>query len=130
MITVEVDFNDRDEWGNIPFDPADAMTALPGDAVDLFDEERNRCIGRIVDHGGTLSAAPNWLTFVSADSPRVVVQPGLSRGIIAALQGPLTVSISLARSFRLMPTTAVETIRPTPPISGPTTTNEQLARSQ
>ena len=71
---AEVDFNSRDEFGNIPVDPADVQgLASVGEWIDLFDDEGNRCFGLVVKVGEDMSVAPEWRTFASPTDSRVIV---------------------------------------------------------
>lgn len=72
---AEVDFNSRDEHGNIPIDRSDVEGLVAvGDWIDLFDDEGNRCIGVVAIVGEEISVRPEWPTFTSASDSRVVVE--------------------------------------------------------
>jgi hypothetical protein len=88
---IEVDFNDRDDEGLIPANPADATGPLRRGAwVDAFDDEGYRCLATVTGlTTNRVTIQPNWNTFVEPTESRVVV-PG------ASYSGPLSVSVYLA----------------------------------
>ena len=72
---AEVDFNSRDEFGNIPVDPSDLSEPVEvGDWVDLFDDAGNRCMGLVAVIGEDISVSPMWPSFTTATASRIVVE--------------------------------------------------------
>ena len=101
MRTIEVDFNSRDDAGHIPA-LIDEPVAV-GELVDMFDDEGNRCLGRVAGfHGGSVAIRADWAAFAAETESRFVVttdrredgQPALYAPTFAS---PLTISLAPSR---------------------------------
>lgn len=72
MISIEVDFNSRDDRGWIPVAwESDDLTA--GQLVDLFDDDGNHCLATVA--GQTEQVVrfdPNWATFAAQGEARFI----------------------------------------------------------
>ena len=94
MTRIEVDFNTRDERGLIPAPVADINGAFRiGDMVEAFDEDGNRCSGRIAQQSGAyILIDPVWATFTTPDASRLRIlrATGLSSSWVSGLSVVLT----------------------------------------
>ncbi len=110
MTRIEVDFNSRDDAGLLPAAPTDSDgPVMPGQAVELFDDEGNRCLATVIASGDSLALAPIWQTFAGPDQSRLVVSNGVMR---AMWRNPLTVLLSWPPRLRQVVSTTATSARP------------------
>lgn len=89
---IEVDFNNRDDAGFVPALLADADGPVRvGDAVELFDDEGDRCIAIVAAVSGpTLAADVLWQTFAAPGESRFVLT-SVPDGLWSSWRGRLAV---------------------------------------
>lgn len=76
MISIEVDFNSRDEYGMVPAAIADADGPVRvGDFVETFDLEGYRCPGVVARLATeTIAIDPVWRAFAGPEEARIVLR--------------------------------------------------------